>query len=319
MKMLDIKGLHTDYYQGGRTAHAARGVSIHVPQGAAVALVGESGSGKSTVALSAMRMVRPPVGKIVGGSITVGDLDITTSSNKTMRQVLRSDIGFIPQDPTTALDPLFTIRSQILEVLPPEDKGDADNVIVELLESLGIVGARTRLHDYPHQFSGGMKQRVAIAIALAKKPAVLIADEPTTALDVTTQIGILRLLDQLRRERNLATLFITHNMRVARLLCQRVVVMYGGIVVESGSMDRVFSRPMHPYTKALLASSVIGDQPRRPLQSISGTPPSLFAVPPGCPFEPRCGSATSRCAESVPEPTTLSDGTTYICWNPEES
>lgn len=317
--MLTIDDLRTDYYQGGRTAHAARGVSIHVPQGTAVALVGESGSGKSTVALSSMRMVRPPVGDVVSGRIMVGDLDITTIGEKSMRKVLRSEIGFIPQDPTTALDPLYTVRSQIMEVLPPEDRDRADEVIVELLESLGIADAGRRLHDYPHQFSGGMRQRVAIAIALAKKPSVLIADEPTTALDVTTQMGILRLLDRLRRERNLATLFITHNMRVARLLCQHIVVMYGGIVVEDGPMEEVFAAPAHPYTRALLASSVIGDTPRKPLQAIPGSPPSLFAMPAGCPFEPRCSTSTAVCRESLPDPVTPVQGRTCRCHHPEVS
>ncbi|NYG59859.1 oligopeptide/dipeptide ABC transporter ATP-binding protein [Nocardioides daedukensis] len=281
-----------------------------------MALVGESGSGKSTVAQSIMRMIRPPVGDLREGVVSVNGVDVRLCTDQQMRQVLRSEIGFIPQDPTTALDPLYTIRSQIKEVLPPEDKKNADRVITELLESLGIVNAADRLGDYPHEFSGGMKQRVAIAIALAKKPSVLIADEPTTALDVTTQIGILRLLDKLRRERSLATLFITHNIRVARLLCQHVVVMYGGIVVESGPIDQVMAAPSHPYTRALLDASVLGDHPRQKLRAIPGNPPSLFTMPKGCPFSPRCANATDQCHDGLPEETATERGTRYTCWNP---
>ncbi len=317
--MLDVKNLHTEYYQGGRVAHAARGVSIHVPQGQAVALVGESGSGKSTVAQSVMRMIRPPVGNLREGIVSVNGIDVRLCTDRQMRQVLRNEIGFIPQDPTTALDPLYTIRSQIKEVLPEEDKRNADQVITELLESLGIVNAADRLGDYPHEFSGGMKQRVAIAIALAKRPSVLIADEPTTALDVTTQVGILRLLDRLRRERNLATLFITHNIRVARLLCQHVVVMYGGIVVESGPIEQVMAAPSHPYTRALLDASVLGDRPRQKLRAIPGNPPSLFAMPQGCPFSPRCANATDQCHEGLPSEVATEQGTRYTCWNPVAS
>ncbi len=314
--MLELKNLHTDYYQAGKVAHAVRGVTISVRPGEAVALVGESGSGKSTVVQSIMRMIRPPVGDIREGTVEVNGVDVTLCGEPEMRGVLRSEIGFIPQDPTTALDPLYTIRSQIREVLPEEDRADADEVIVGLLESLGIVDARRRLGDYPHEFSGGMRQRVAIAIALAKRPSVLIADEPTTALDVTTQVGILRLLDRLRRERNLATLFITHNIRVARLLCQHVVVMYGGVVVESGPIESVIARPRHPYTRALMDASVLGDTPRQRLRAIPGAPPSLAAMPSGCPFQPRCAGATADCSTDLPAPVSTAEGTTYQCWNP---
>src|SRR5215217_2220357 len=168
-----------------------------------------------------------------------------------MRKVLRNDIGYVPQDPTTALDPLFTVRSQIAEAHPGGPRATVNQDIVQLLERLGVLDAERRLKSYPHEFSGGMRQRVAIAIALAKDPSLLIADEPTTALDVTTQLGILRLLDELRRERDLALLFVTHDLAVARLVCQDLAVMYGGLVVESGPIETIMAAPRHPYTRAL--------------------------------------------------------------------
>lgn len=316
--MLEIKELSTSYFAGDGFVPAARGVTITVPKGSATALVGESGSGKSTVALSVMRMIRPPIGDIVDGEIWVSGHNVTRMSEKEMRDILRSEIGLIPQDPTTALDPLYKIQSQLFEAMPEVAKSDREDYAVELLESLGILDARKRLGDHPHQFSGGMRQRVAIAIALAKRPSVLIADEPTTALDVTTQIGILRLLDQLRQDGDMATLFITHDVRVARLVCQQIVVMYGGIVVESGPMGEVLDRPSHPYTRALLDSSSLDVGPRQRLRAIPGSPPSLLAMPPGCPFAPRCVNATDQCRE-MPPVTTRADGASYACWNPVAS
>jgi oligopeptide/dipeptide ABC transporter ATP-binding protein len=316
MTMLTIDNLTTHYFQGGRVAAAARGVSLQLEKGSATALVGESGSGKSTVAMSVMRMIRPPVGDIVDGQITVNGRDVTAASPKQMRDILRTEIGFVPQDPTTALDPLYTVRSQIVEAMPQVPRGQRDDVIVQLLDSLGIVNAKDRLREHPHQFSGGMRQRVAIAVALAKEPNLLIADEPTTALDVTTQIGILRLLDGLRRDRGLTTLFITHDIRVARLVCQQVVVMYGGIVVESGPLKAVAEAPSHPYTRALLDASSLDVGPRERLRAISGNPPSLFDLPAGCPFAPRCPNATDICGREMPATTTLEDGVSFSCWNP---
>ncbi|WP_208026151.1 ABC transporter ATP-binding protein [Amycolatopsis acidicola] len=316
--MIRISDLHTDYQQAGNTLHATRGVRLTVPAGTAVAVVGESGSGKSTVAMSIMRMVRPPVGRIASGHITVDGTEVTVLDDKRMRAVLRHRIGYIPQDPSTALDPLYPIGTQIREVLPEEDRARGDDVLVELLESLGIENARARLGDYPHQFSGGMCQRVAIAVALARRPSVLIADEPTTALDVTTQLGILRLLDRLRAERGLAVLFITHNMRVARLLCQELVVMYGGTVVESGPMDRILERPRHPYTKALLGAGDWGARPGERLAAIPGSPPSLRSMPAGCPFEPRCHRSVPGCGTGLPALAASGPSTRVACLNPEE-
>ncbi|MFV0523134.1 MAG: ABC transporter ATP-binding protein [Acidimicrobiales bacterium] len=300
--MLEITDLHTVYYtEGGhRTLPAVRGINLTIEQGTATALVGESGSGKSTAALSVMRLVRPPVGDVVGGRIALDGTELLDLSASAMRNVLLHDIGYVPQDPTVALDPLFTIRSQIAEVCPPGSAADTDQILVGLLERLGVVDAEARLKSYPHEFSGGMRQRVAIAIALAKDPKLVIADEPTTALDVTTQLGILRLLDELRRERGLAVLFVTHDLAVARLMCQDVAVMYGGILVEAGPTEELMTRPRHPYTRALLDADAGTAEPLTRLRAIPGQPPPLHALPSGCPFAPRCPEAEEACNEAVP-------------------
>ncbi|MGE0215275.1 ABC transporter ATP-binding protein [Mycolicibacterium sp.] len=298
--MLEVENLHVEYVQNGVSVPALRGVSLRVEAGRSVAIVGESGSGKSTLALAVLGSIKPPVGRITGGEITVGDVELVSAQPRTLRSVLHHQIGFIPQDPSTALDPLFTVRSQIAEVLRGRATSEIDSTAVELLTSLGVANAEHRLRSYPHEFSGGMKQRVAMAIALAKNPGLLIADEPTTALDVTTQLGILRTLDRLRVEQNLSTLFITHDLRVARLLCQEVIVMYAGEVVESGPIDQVMHGPRHPYTRALLDALGTDVQPRTRLKTIAGQPPALSALPPGCSFAPRCPIAEARCDELPP-------------------
>lgn len=314
--MLQIRDLEVEYGSIGTSVQVLRGVSVSVPEGSALAIVGESGSGKSTLALSVMRMISADAGRIRRGEIWLNGRDIVKNSAREMRGVLRNDIGFIPQDPTTALDPLFTIRSQIAEVLPRMSRAAADRRIVALLDSLGVVNAESRLRSYPHEFSGGMRQRVAVAIALAKEPRLLIADEPTTALDVTTQIAFLRLLDDLRTSRSLTTLFITHNLQVARLLCQNVAVMYAGVVVEAGPMAAVMEAPKHPYTQALLAVTTIDVAPQTPLGAIPGQPPSPVQDPVGCPFVNRCPRALGCCSSSLPGEVTTEVGVTYNCWNP---
>src|SRR4051794_4449602 len=281
--MLDVQDLHADYYTGRGAVQAVRGVDFVVPSGSATALVGESGSGKSTAALSIMRLVHPPIGDVVGGRIMLDGRDLRKLGAREMREVLRHDIGYIPQDPVTALDPLFTVRTQIAEATPKMSRKQTDDTIVALLERLGVLDARNRLKSYPHQFSGGMRQRVAIAVALVKEPRLLIADEPTTALDVTTQLAILRLLDELRRERKLAVLFVTHDLAVARLVCQDVAVLYGGIVAEAGPIADVMAAPKHPYTRALLDADEREARPHSRLRAIPGQPPPLSALPRGCP------------------------------------
>jgi oligopeptide/dipeptide ABC transporter ATP-binding protein len=298
--VLEVEDLHTDYYTGRGSVQAVRGVDFIVRSGSATALVGESGSGKSTAALSIMRLINRPIGDVVGGRIRLDGRDLLALRQREMRNVLRHDIGYIPQDPVTALDPLFTVRTQIAEATAKKARNEMDVSIVALLERLGVLDARRRLKSYPHEFSGGMRQRVAIAIALAKEPRLLIADEPTTALDVTTQVSILRLLDEMRRERKLALLFVTHDLAVARLVCQDLTVMYAGIVVEAGPITTVMSKPRHPYTRALLDADSGHAAPLSRLRAIPGQPPPLSDLPPGCPFAPRCPIAEDRCTEALP-------------------
>ena len=298
--MLDVEDLHTVYFAGNAAVPAVRGIDLTVKAGGATALVGESGSGKSTAALSIMRLVNKPIGEVVLGSVRLDGRDLMKLSSADMRNVLRHDIGYIPQDPTTALDPLYTVRTQIAEAHPGGSRAAVDKDIVQLLERLGVVDAERRLKSYPHEFSGGMRQRVAIAIALVKEPKLLIADEPTTALDVTTQVAILRLLDELRRERNLALLFVTHDLAVARLVCQDLAVMYAGLVVETGPIATVMANPRHPYTRALLDADSGHAEPQSRLRAIPGQPPPLTHLPRGCPFAPRCPIAEERCTTAIP-------------------
>jgi oligopeptide/dipeptide ABC transporter ATP-binding protein len=298
--VLEVEDLETVYYTARGDVPAVRGIDLDVRSGSARALVGESGSGKSTAALSIMRLIHRPIGDVVGGRVRLDGRDLLGLRAREMRKVLRHDIGYVPQDPVTALDPLFTVRTQIAEASPRKSRRELDESIVALLERLGVLDARSRLRSYPHEFSGGMRQRVAIAIALAKEPRLLIADEPTTALDVTTQVSILRLLDELRRERKLALLFVTHDLAVARLVCQDLTVMYAGIVVEAGPIATVMSKPRHPYTRALLDADSGHAEPLSRLRAIPGQPPPLSDLPPGCPFAPRCPIAESRCSEALP-------------------
>ena len=307
--MLEVEDLHTVYLSGGGRdpLPAVRGIDLTIPAGSATALVGESGSGKSTAALSIMRLIRPPIGDVVAGSVRLHGQELLDLSPNQMRQVLLHEIGYVPQDPTVALDPLFTIRSQIAEVCPPGTRAETDRLMIDLLDGLGVLDAEARLGSYPHEFSGGMRQRVAIAIALAKDPSLLIADEPTTALDVTTQLGILRLLDELRRDRELAVLFVTHDLAVARLMCQEVAVMYGGILVESGPTATLMAHPRHPYTQALLDADSGHAEPLTHLRAIPGQPPPLADLPAGCPFAPRCPEAEEVCNAAVPSVETFGE------------
>jgi peptide/nickel transport system ATP-binding protein len=304
---------------GGRRTRAVRKVSFDIPAGTTVGLVGESGSGKSTVALSVMRLIKPPIGEIEAGSIRLDGIDLLKLDKAKMRAVLHNDIGYIPQDPAAALDPLCTIGRHVDETLSDTVR-DADRrqAIIALLESLGVRHAASRLGSYPHEFSGGMKQRVAIATALARQPKLIVADEPTTALDVTTQLGILRLLDKLRTERNLAMLFVTHDLSVARMLCQQVVVMYAGTIVEKGPTNDVINHPRHPYTRALVAAIPRMDAaPRTKLRAIPGQQPPAGQFGGGCPFAPRCSHADSRCREEIP--TLEAYGSvSAACWHADD-
>ena len=299
--ILEIRNLEVAYLRGNTRSVAVRGVDLDVPSGGAVALVGESGSGKTTVALSVMRLIRPPIGRIESGSVRFDGKELLELDTKAMRRILHEDIGYIPQDPMSSLDPLCTVGKHVDETLTPRIlRNQRRQAIADLLESLGVVKAIDRLGSFPHEFSGGMNQRVVIATALAREPKLLIADEPTTALDVTTQLGILRLIDARRRERNLALLFVTHDLSVAQRLCQDVVVMYAGQIVEKGPIDVVMASPRHPYTRALVGAVPRALAARSRMRAIPGQPPTPAEVAVGCPFAPRCPLVQSKCREVNP-------------------
>jgi oligopeptide/dipeptide ABC transporter ATP-binding protein len=294
MALLEVSDLRTHFFTREGIVHAVDGVSLAVEAGRTLGLVGESGCGKSVTALSIMRLLPTPPARIVSGSICFAGRELTEVSERELEDVRGREIGMVFQDPMTALNPTLTIGTQIVEVLQRHlglDRRSARRRAAELLEEVGIPRALERLDDYPHRFSGGMRQRVGIAIAIACEPRLLIADEPTTALDVTVQAQVLDLLDDLRREREMAQLLITHNMGVVAESADDVAVMYAGQVVEQAAAAELFSRPEHPYTEALLAALPDLDDPnarRGRLAAIPGRPPDLINPPAACRFASRC-------------------------------
>jgi len=301
--LLEVKNLHTYFNTREGLVCAVEGVSFQLDGGELLGLVGESGCGKSITALSIMRLVAPP-GKIVAGEILFAGRDLLKLSNAEMRAVRGNDVAMIFQDPMTSLNPVFTVGEQIAEALRLHRKlsrSAARAAAVEAMREVSIPDPELRAKDYPHQLSGGMRQRVMIAMALACDPKLLIADEPTTALDVTIQAQILELLNELRRSRELAVLLITHDLGVVAEVADRVAVMYTGQVVEHSPVADLFAHPKHPYTEGLLRSvpklttAATKQEPR--LQTIEGTVPRLTALPPGCHFEPRCPYRMPRCRE----------------------
>jgi peptide/nickel transport system ATP-binding protein len=308
--LLQVDRLTTGFPGPAGTLVAVNEVSFSVGQRETLCLVGESGSGKSLTAFSILRLVPPP-GRILGGSIRFRSRDLLALSEDEMCAVRGADIALIFQEPMTALNPVLTVGDQIAEGLVVHGRMDwraARAEAVRLMEAVRIPGAATRARDYPHQLSGGQRQRVLIAIALACKPALVIADEPTTALDVTIQAQILDLLRQLQAEHGLALLLITHDLGVVAEMADRVAVMYAGRIVEQGPVDSIFSNPQHPYTRGLLASlpgsTVQGAVPvqgfLKRLHAIDGTVPTLANLPPGCAFEPRCDERVDGCRQAMP-------------------
>ncbi len=299
--LLEISGLRTSFASRAGVVKAVDDVSLSIGEGEFVGLVGESGCGKSITALSIMRLIYPP-GRISGGSIKFKGEELTSASEDRMRQIRGNDVAMIFQDPMTSLNPVYTVGEQIAEALRLHrrlDRRAAWTATVDAMKEVAIPGAERRASDYPHQLSGGMRQRVMIAMALACDPELLIADEPTTALDVTIQAQILELLDELRRSRNLAVLLITHDLGVVAEAADRVCVMYTGKIVEEADVDAIFGEPKHPYTRGLLASvpklSEPGDAKGGKLQTIEGVVPSPTDLPPGCHFEPRCRERMPEC------------------------
>jgi oligopeptide/dipeptide ABC transporter ATP-binding protein len=304
LPILDVKGLKTVFRTRGGDVHAVNSVNFHLRSGELLGVVGESGSGKSVTMMSLLRLLPSPPAEMRDGAVMFGGQDLLKISNEQLRKVRGSQIGFIFQDPMTSLNPVYTIGYQLAEPLRAHmgmNKAQARARSIELLELVGIPDAERRLKDYPHQFSGGMRQRVMIAIALACDPQVLIADEPTTALDVTIQAQIIELVKELRRKLGMAIIWITHDLGVIAGIADRVMVMYAGQVVEEGPVNEIFADPQHPYTQALLKTVPAVRGPRaEKLQVIEGQPPILTAAPTSCQFRNRCQFAFDRCAQENP-------------------
>ncbi len=319
--ILDVSDLKTIFRTRDGEVHAVNNVSFSVAPGELVGVVGESGSGKSVTMMSLMGLLPSPPAEIVGGDIRFDNEDVRKMNPTRLRALRGGDIGFIFQDPMTSLNPVFTVGYQLIEPLRIHlglSKKQARIRAAELLALVGIPDASKRLSDYPHQFSGGMRQRVMIAIALACDPKVLIADEPTTALDVTIQAQILELIKGLRQKLGMAIIWITHDLGVVAEIADRVLVMYGGQVVEHALVKDLFARPQHPYTRALLETlpRVDGAREER-LRSIEGQPPNLSAHPSSCPFAPRCGHVHDRCRSENPARRMVSAGHDVACfWSP---
>lgn len=316
--VLEVKGLHVSFGAGGGEVHAVRGVSFHVNKGEAVAIVGESGNGKSVTAHALMRLIPMPPGNIKGGTVTFLDKDILSLTEKEMESIRGSEIGMIFQDPSTSLNPTMRVGRQIAEGLIKHrqmNRGQARARAMELLRMVGIANPEIRFKQYPHEFSDGMRQRVMIAIAAACNPSLLIADEPTSALDVTIQAQILQLLKELQQRLETSIILITHEMGLVADLCDRVMVMYAGKIVESGTKREIFQNPQHPYTQALLRSIPRLDQTKgEPLVPIFGNPPDLSQPPAGCGFCSRCEQARRVCEHSDPDTFDLSITHQVKCW-----
>ena len=317
-KLLEVENLQTHFETSGGVIKAVDGVSYEVGEGETVAVVGESGCGKSVGALSILRLIPDPPGRVVGGSIRFNGRDLLKLSEEEIRRVRGREIGMIFQEPMTSLNPVLTIGLQLTETIQQHfsvSKEAAEKRAVELLTMVGIGDAARRLRQYPHHLSGGMRQRVMIAVALSCEPKLIIADEPTTALDVTIQAQILELMRDLTRRLGVALIIITHNLGVVARYADRVNVMYAGRIVESGTARRIYHNPSHPYTLALLRSVPRMDQPRRAkLDPVEGQPPDLMRLGAGCAFLPRCRFAVGRCGEAVPTLEVIAQGHYSACW-----
>ncbi len=305
-RLLDVRHLHTSFFTHLGEVKAIRDVSFHVDKSEIIGIVGESGSGKSVTSLSVMGLLAYP-GKVTEGEILFKGEDLLKKKKREMRKIQGNQISMIFQDPMTSLNPLFTIGNQITEVLHTHKKmgkAEANERAVEMLRMVGIPSPEKRVRSYPHEFSGGMRQRAMIAMALSSEPDLLIADEPTTALDVTIQAQVLALMKELNERLGTATILITHNLGCASSICDRILVMYGGKIMEEGTTEEIFYEPRHPYTMGLLNSvpKVNGEQSKQRLVPILGTPPDMLHPPTGCPFYPRCKFAVKACASmDVPE------------------
>ena len=321
MALLSVRDLEVRFVTRRATVHAVNRVSFDLEPGETLGIVGESGCGKSVTSLAMLGILPKPAGRVTGGSVVFQDRDLLKLPDSELRKVRGRDIAMIFQDPMTSLNPVLTVGRQLTEALTAHlnmDKKEAVKQAGELLDRVGIPAAARRLNDYPHQFSGGMRQRVMIAMAISCRPKVLVADEPTTALDVTIQAQILDVLSTLVREEGMALILITHDLGVVAGVCRRTNVMYAGRFVETGSTDELYARPRHPYTLGLLKSVPRLDAARRErLEPIAGAPPSNMHEATGCPFAPRCVYATQESRERMPELRPIDRHDHLVaCWNP---
>ena len=316
--LLEVEGLSTHFFTSAGVIKAVDDVTWSIQEGETIGLVGESGSGKSVSALSVLRLIPDPPGKIIAGKINFNGVNLLELPQKDMRRIRGNDIAMVFQEPMTSLNPVLTIARQLTETLELHlemNKTAAKQRAIELLHQVGIPDPGRRVDDYPHQFSGGMRQRVMIAMAISCNPKLIIADEPTTALDVTIQAQVLELVREMSVEFNTAVVIITHNLGVVARHASRVNVMYAGHIVETGSSEDIYGRPRHPYTLGLLQSVPRLDEPRKTrLLPIEGLPPDLVNLPPGCPFRPRCRYSIDKCAEENPLLMKVGEGHLSACW-----
>ena len=315
--VLEVENLCTYFSTRWGTVKAVDGVSFSLRRGETLGIVGESGCGKSVTMLSLMRLIPSPPGEIVNGRIMLQGQDLLQLSENEMSKVRGSQIALIIQDPMTSLNPVFSIGSQVKEAIKIHQDIPKRSVMehtLSVLRKVNIPAAESRVKDYPHQLSGGMRQRVVGAIGISCEPSVLIADEPTTSLDVTIQAQYLKLLKDLQQQSNLALIFITHDFGVVAKMCDRVAVMYAGKVVETGDVREIFNSPSHPYTEALLASVPKLEEDVERLYAIEGQPPALHDLPPGCSFADRCPYVMERCREEFPPAFQVSESHQSACW-----
>ncbi len=313
---MEVKDLHTYFFNRWGITKAVDGVSFSLREGETLGIVGESGCGKTMTALSLLRLIPRPAARIVSGEIILDGENLVEKSDKEMRQIRGRKISMILQDPQTSLNPVFTIGNQLREALGIHQSGGRKDMLgraVDALRNVRVAAPERRLDDFPHQMSGGMKQRVIGAIAISCEPKVIIADEPTTALDVTIQLQYLRLLKDIQAETGLAIIFITHDFGIVARMCDRVAVMYAGRIVEDAGVRDLFNKPQHPYTQTLMASVPQMEKTER-LFAIEGQPPALYALPDGCRFADRCQYARDMCREDYPGTTQVEPNHTANCW-----
>ncbi|MBI4236155.1 MAG: ABC transporter ATP-binding protein [Chloroflexi bacterium] len=315
--VLDVKDLKTYFYTKRGIAKAVDGVSFQIHERETMGLVGESACGKTVTSLSLIRLVPQPAGRIVGGEVIFEGEDLLHKSDREMRDIRGKKIAMILQDPLTSLDPVFTIGDQVGEPIrfhQTAQRQDVKQRVMDMLRAVKIPAPEVRVNEYPHQMSGGMRQRIVAAMAISCTPKLLIADEPTTSLDVTIQAQLLKLLNDLKQQAQLSMIIITHDFGIVARVCDRVAIMYAGKIVEQADVFTIFKNPRHPYTQALIGSvPKVGARVER-LYSIEGQPPDVRNLPVGCPFSPRCPRSMDICKERYPEQTVVGDGHTVNCW-----